>query len=103
MHSTTPVTPLSLADVVDLKETGDGTYLATAVDRSSGPRVFGGQLVSQALAAAGRTVPDGRVPHSLHGHFLDGANPEEPVEYTVDAVRDGRAQAIRYVRGRQGT
>ncbi|SHN43419.1 acyl-CoA thioesterase [Cryptosporangium aurantiacum] len=102
MHSETRVAPVSLAEIVELTDAGPGRYVAAGADRSSGPRVYGGQLVAQALAAAGRTAPDGRVPHSLHGHFLHPGDPDAPIEYDVDALRDGRAQTVRQVLGKQG-
>lgn len=66
------------------------------------PRLFGGQLVAQALAAAGRTVDGKRPPHSLHGYFLKIGRPEQPITYAVDRLRDGRAFSNRHVVARQG-
>ena len=51
-------------------------------------RVFGGQVLGQALMAAGRTV-EGRLPHSLHAYFLRPGRPAIPIVYTVDRIRDG--------------
>jgi len=59
-------------------------------------RLFGGQVVAQALMAAARTV-EGRLPHSLHAYFLTTGKHEVPVEYEVHRVRDGRAFATRRV------
>jgi acyl-CoA thioesterase-2 len=59
-------------------------------------RVFGGLVISQALMAAIRTV-DGRQPHSLHGYFLLGGDPNIPIIYEVDRIRDGRSFATRRV------
>lgn len=59
-------------------------------------RLFGGQVLSQALVAAGRTV-EGRPPHSLHGYFLRPGNPGRPVLYSVDRIRDGRSFTTRRV------
>ncbi|TQS44746.1 acyl-CoA thioesterase [Cryptosporangium phraense] len=88
---------VTFAELVDLKPADDGTFLALPADRSSGPRIFGGQLVGQALAAAARTVAAERPPHSLHGHFLHAGTPDEPIEYRVTSLRDGRAQSVRQV------
>jgi acyl-CoA thioesterase-2 len=65
------------------------------------PRVFGGQLAAQALLAMSRTV-DGQLPHSLHAHFVAGGNPGQPIEATVDRVRDGRSMSTRRVVMTQG-
>jgi acyl-CoA thioesterase-2 len=63
-------------------------------------RVFGGQVASQALVAAQRTVPD-RLAHSLHAYFLRPGVPEEPIVYEVDRIRDGRSYTTRRVVGIQ--
>jgi acyl-CoA thioesterase II len=62
-------------------------------------RVFGGQVIGQALVAACRTV-DGiaeRPPHSLHGYFLLAGDPQVPIIYEVDRIRDGRSFTTRRV------
>ncbi|MGP8058753.1 MAG: acyl-CoA thioesterase [Acidimicrobiales bacterium] len=59
-------------------------------------RVFGGQVASQALMAAGRTVEHGRV-HSLHSYFLRPGDPTVPILYEVDRIRDGRSFTTRRV------
>jgi acyl-CoA thioesterase-2 len=59
-------------------------------------RVFGGQVAGQALMAAGRTVPHGRV-HSLHAYFLRPGDPTIPILYQVDRIRDGRSFTTRRV------
>jgi len=61
------------------------------------PRVFGGQVAAQALVAACRTVPEGRLPHSLHAYFLRAGDPGAPIVYTVDRIRDGRSFTTRRV------
>jgi acyl-CoA thioesterase-2 len=62
-------------------------------------RVFGGQVIGQALVAACRTVDDieERPPHSLHGYFLLGGDPKVPIIYEVDRIRDGRSFTTRRV------
>jgi acyl-CoA thioesterase-2 len=59
-------------------------------------RVFGGQVASQALMAAGRTVEHGQV-HSLHSYFLRPGDPTVPILYEVDRIRDGRSFTTRRV------
>src|SRR5271165_1179489 len=59
-------------------------------------RVFGGQVAAQALMAAGRTVERGRV-HSLHSYFLRPGDPNIPILYEVDRIRDGRSFTTRRV------
>jgi acyl-CoA thioesterase II len=61
-------------------------------------RVFGGQVIGQALVAACRTLDvNGRPPHSLHAYFLLGGDPEIPIIYEVDRIRDGRSFTTRRV------
>ena len=60
------------------------------------PRVFGGQVLAQALLAASQTVED-RMVHSLHAYFLRAGDPEAPIVYNVDRSRDGRSFTARRV------
>jgi acyl-CoA thioesterase II len=61
-------------------------------------RVFGGQVIAQALVAACRTVDvAGRPPHSLHAYFLLGGDPRVPILYQVERIRDGRSFTTRRV------
>jgi acyl-CoA thioesterase-2 len=59
-------------------------------------RVFGGQVIGQALVAANCTV-NGRVAHSLHAYFLRAGDPAVPIIYEVDRIRDGRSFSTRRV------
>lgn len=59
-------------------------------------RVFGGQVIGQALVAANRTV-NGRLAHSLHAYFLRAGDPSVPIIYTVDRIRDGGSFTTRRV------
>jgi len=60
-------------------------------------RIYGGQVLGQALSAARQTVPDDRYVHSLHAYFLRTGDTEHPVVYTVDPIRDGRSFNTRRV------
>jgi len=59
-------------------------------------RVFGGLVVSQAMVAAMRTV-EGRAMHSLHGYFILAGDPDAPIIYDVDRIRDGKSFTTRRV------
>lgn len=59
-------------------------------------RVFGGQVIGQALVAAARTV-EGRRAHSLQAYFLLPGDPKVPIIYEVDRIRDGRSFTTRRV------
>jgi len=60
-------------------------------------RVFGGQVIGQALVAASRTVVGDRHVHSLHGYFLRPGDPSVPIIYEVDRIRDGGSFTTRRV------
>ena len=61
-------------------------------------RVYGGQVIGQALAAACRTLDAAaRPPHSLHAYFLLAGDPKVPIIYDVERVRDGKSFATRRV------
>jgi len=63
-------------------------------------RVFGGQVIGQALVAACRTV-ENRQPHSLHAYFLLAGDPKIPIIYDVERVRDGKSFTTRRVKAIQ--
>ena len=60
-------------------------------------RVFGGQVIGQALVAAQRTVGEGRYVHSLHAYFMRPGDPAVPIVYEVDRIRDGTSFTTRRV------
>ncbi len=61
------------------------------------PRVFGGQVLAQALVAAGRTVDPDRRCHSLHAYFILPGDIEAPIVYEVESLRDGGSFTTRRV------
>src|SRR5215204_6946544 len=58
--------------------------------QSGWQRVFGGQVIGQALVAALRTV-ENRPPHSMHAYFMLPGDPKVPIIYEVDRIRDGKS------------
>jgi acyl-CoA thioesterase II len=92
----------SILDLLDLEYVEENLYRCHAVfpggagaDRSD--RLYGGQVAAQALLAAGRTVPEGRLPHSLHGYFLRQGSSLRPTLLQVDRDRDGQSFSARRV------
>ncbi len=84
-----------LRELLDLEEIELNIFRGQN-ERGQVGRLFGGQVLAQALMAAGRTVQ--RLPaHSLHGYFLRPGDPSLPVVYTVDRIRDGRSFTTRSV------
>lgn len=86
-----------------LLETLDLERLETRLFRGKSPqvgwqRVFGGQVIGQALIAATRTVEEeGRFVHSLHAYFVRPGDPAVPILYDVENIRDGGSFATRRV------
>ncbi len=64
-------------------------------------RVFGGQVMAQALSAAMQTVPDDRFVHSLHSYFLLPGDLEVPIVFEVERIRDGGSFTTRRVKAIQ--
>jgi acyl-CoA thioesterase-2 len=60
-------------------------------------RIFGGQVLAQALMAAGRTVPEAHPIHSMHAYFLRPGDPRVPIVFEVDRIRDGRSFVTRRI------
>lgn len=88
--------------IVSLLETLDLEPLEHNLFRGRSPqvgwqRVFGGQVVGQALMAASRTVDTDRLVHSLHGYFMRPGDPSVPIIYDVDRIRDGKSFTTRRV------
>ncbi|WP_020680129.1 acyl-CoA thioesterase [Marinobacterium rhizophilum] len=65
------------------------------------PKIFGGQVLAQALNAAERTVENERHAHSLHAYFLRPGNEALPIIYDVDPIRDGGSFTTRRVVAKQ--
>ncbi len=88
-----------LVALFDLAPAGEDQF--TGLSPNNGwRRVFGGQVLAQALVAAERTVV-GRDPHSLHAYFLLGGDPKAPILFEVERMRDGRSFTTRRVVARQ--
>lgn len=86
----------ALIALLDLERIEDGIYRG----RTGEPgwrRVFGGQVIGQALVAAIRTVDAARPPHSLHAYFIRPGDPKAPIIYHVENDRDGTSFTTRRV------
>jgi acyl-CoA thioesterase II len=85
-----------LLDLLDLEPLELNIYRGRSRDIGSG-RVFGGQVLAQALVAARRTVEEERTAHSMHGYFILPGDVDVPIVYFVDRLRDGKSFATRRV------
>jgi len=99
----TRIDEIEFADLFELEPHGPDTYVGITVRYPWGPRLFGGQVVAQALRAAINTVDADRTPHSLHSYFIRPGSPEEPVRFEVERLRDGRSFTTRQVVARQSS
>lgn len=77
------------------------TYRGESLDFPTG-NVYGGQIVAQVIQAAAQTVPQGRLPHSVHAYFTTPGDLHHGVCYDVDTLRDGHSFSARTVSARQG-
>ena len=98
MTDATPFTSDPVAELVDLL---DIERIEVNLFRGQSPndgmkRVFGGQVIAQALVAAYRTI-DARICHSLHAYFIRPGDPSVPILYEVDRSRDGKSFTTRRV------
>jgi len=97
-----PLTPL--LELLELEQLEMNLFRGIGHGGETSRRVFGGQVVAQALAAAYRTVDD-RACHSLHSYFIRPGDPSMPIIYEVDQARDGGSFTTRRViavqKGRQ--
>jgi len=96
-----PVNPMekSLQDLIallDLEEI-DTNHFRGRSPNEGWQRVYGGQVLGQALVAASRTVEGDRQAHSLHGYFLRPGDTRVPILYVVDRIRDGTSFTTRRV------
>ncbi|EFC80488.1 acyl-CoA thioesterase II [Parafrankia sp. EUN1f] len=85
-----------LLQALELDPVGDDRFRAGSAPGQFPGRIFGGQLLAQALAAASATTP-GMTVQSLHAAFVEAGVPEQPIDIEVERVRDGRSSATRRV------
>lgn len=85
-----------LRRLFDVERVEAYSFRAPNPEEMSWGRVFGGQVVGQALRAAMLTVPEAYAAHSLHAYFIRGGQPGVPIRVEVDPLRDGRSFATRH-------
>ncbi len=85
-----------LASLLSLEQVKPDAYLGAGPVLGWG-RIYGGQVVAQALRAASLTAPDGLLPQSLHAYFVQAGDERQPVLYEVERVRDSGSFATRQV------
>mgnify|MGYP003626417263 CR=1 FL=1 len=85
-----------LLDILALETIDDNLYRGQN-DSVHLMRLFGGQVLAQAISAAFNTVDDDRPCHSAHGYFLRPGSPKLPVLYRIERIRDGRSFTTRRI------
>lgn len=85
-----------LLALLDPEKTGQDVFVGVSPPEPV-QRVFGGQVLAQALVAATRTVDSRRLCHSFHAYFLRPGDPRVPIRYEVDRSRDGASFSARRV------
>lgn len=93
---------LALAGLLDVAPGSEAAHFTGARRPGGTGRVYGGQVIGQALMAAAKTVAEDRLCHSLHCYFMRPASENHEIDFTVDADMDGRAFSNRRVVARQG-
>lgn len=86
----------SLISLLQLEKKDDYHFVGQNYKTAWG-RVFGGQVLGQSLHAAYQTVPNDRIAHSMHGYFILGGDIDIPIDFHVDAIRNGRSFTTRRV------
>ena len=89
-----------LIGILDLEQLEQNLYRGLSPN-IGWQRVYGGQVLGQALVAAVRTVPEDRIAHSLHALFLLAGDPKVAIVYEVERIRDGHSFTTRRVKGIQ--
>jgi len=85
-----------LVELLTVEKRAADIYAGTPQKGGVG-RVFGGQVLAQALQAAQASIPDGKIAHSLHAYFLRGGREGSEIEYRIERDFDGRSFANRRV------
>ncbi|WP_299696291.1 acyl-CoA thioesterase II [Hydrocarboniphaga sp.] len=105
--SPTPMSPAlwdgrNLSTLLPLQDLGGDRYASRASDGNVNQRLYGGQLLGQALLAATQTVAPERRVHMLQATFLRGATIDHPTTLQVQRLLDGSRYSSRHVRVSQG-
>lgn len=86
----------ALVHLLDVQPAGEDRFTGRRKVGGVG-RVFGGQVIAQALAAAEQTVAPDREPHSLHAYFLRGGSEDHEVDFRIERDFDGGSFSNRRV------
>lgn len=96
MSDAAPERARSLLQLINVASEGGDSFLAP-MSHNYGPRLFGGLVAAQSMAAACRTVVPEHRPQSMHAYFILAGNPDIPLRLDVERTRDGRSFTTRRV------
>lgn len=88
-----------LIDLLKLERVSQTEFIGHSKDLGF-PKVFGGQVIAQALSAATQAFSpelSTRLPHSLHAYFLRPGDANHPIKYEVETIRDGKSFSVKRV------
>ncbi len=94
-------TVLDILNTLEVNQVEECVFEASSFHTPWG-RVYGGQVLAQALQAAYKTIPEDRFCHSLHGYFILGGKYDIPIRYEVDKIRNGGSFTTRRIVAKQG-
>jgi acyl-CoA thioesterase-2 len=90
-----------LLDTFNLTADAEDEFVFPALETTARERIFGGQVIAQAIVAADRTVDNDKNIHSLHSYFLRAGDETKPLHFRVHRDFDGRSISNRRVVVRQ--
>ena len=93
-------TPATLIDALQVEQL-DRYLFRGLTPKPSMPRIFGGQVLAQAMNAGARTMTALRHLHSFHAYFLRPGDPDKQIIFEVDPIRDGGSFNTRRVVAKQ--
>lgn len=99
-HATPDAALAALLKTLTLQKLEENLFLGHRASEGW-QRVYGGQVLGQALAAVAMTVDPARTLHSLHGYFLLAGDPARDIIYDVERIRDGGSFTTRRVKAIQ--
>ena len=90
-----------VADLLGLAQMSESRFRSQCSERNENGRIYGGQILGQVLAAAARTVSSDRFASCVQLLFAAGGLPDQPIDFEVATVQEGKRFSSRNVRGVQ--
>jgi acyl-CoA thioesterase-2 len=91
----------NIGDLLDLARVSDAHFRSQSVEENEHGRIFGGQILGQALYAASRTVPPDRSACSMQLLFAAGGLVTQPIDFEIATIQEGKRFSARHVRASQ--